>query len=271
MCHTNTVRVSRIRKRVAACGERMDPDGGSTGTRRTGDVVWVRRLSASDPGLGGELTVDSSRRESAMRAGGSFQDALNDPGLMCQLLPEHSEPEPGGGASMAAPPRRHRIQSLITKPAEGARAAAAFAAAPAGGERVHARGDADGRHPAIRDSPEFALPTDVLYDWSDVLVRIAAEEVGNGNFDETRFPNSVADADAAVAAPRRGDGRFGGSTPHLDATAGTPSPPFGARAPAFPGVPVYGQGGDGDGGFTLKHARYMQSAFEVLSDEEGSP
>lgn len=245
MCHTNTVRVSRIRKRVAACGERMDPDGGSTGTRRTGDVVWVRRLSASDPGLGGELTVDSSRRESAMRAGGSFQDALNDPGLMCQLLPEHSEPEPGGGASMAA-----------------------FAAAPAGGERVHARGDADGRHPAIRDSPEFALPTDDLYDWSDVLVRIAAEEVGNGNFDETRFPNSVADDSAA---PRRGDGRFGGSTPHLDATAGTPSPPFGARAPAFPGVPVYGQGGDGDGGFTLKHARYMQSAFEVLSDEEGSP
>lgn len=245
MCHTNTVRVSRIRKRVAACGERMDPDGGSTGTRRTGDVVWVRRLSASDPGLGGELTVDSSRRESAMRAGGSFQDALNDPGLMCQLLPEHSEPEPGGGASMAA-----------------------FAAAPAGGERVHARGDADGRHPAIRDSPEFALPTDDLYDWSDVLVRIAAEEVGNGNFDETRFPNSVADDSAA---PRRGDGRFGGSTPHLDATAGTPSPPVGARAPAFPGVPVYGQGGDGDGGFTLKHARYMQSAFEVLSDEEGSP
>lgn len=145
---------------------------------------------------------------------------------------------------------------------------AAFAAAPAGGERVHARGDADGRHPAIRDSPEFALPTDDLYDWSDVLVRIAAEEVGNGNFDETRFPNSVADDSAA---PRRGDGRFGGSTPHLDATAGTPSPPFGARAPAFPGVPVYGQGGDGDGGFTLKHARYMQSAFEVLSDEEGSP
>ena len=260
MCHTNTVRVSRIRKRVAACGERMDPDGGSTVTRRTGDVVWVRHPSASDPGLGGELTVDSSRRESAMRAGGSFQDALNDPGLMCQLLPEHSEPEPGGGASMAAPPRR--------RPAEGARAAAAFAAAPAGGERVHARGDADGRHPAIRDSPEFALPTDDLYDWSDVLVRIAAEEVGNGNFDETRFPNSVADASAE---PRRGDGRFGGSTPHLDATAGTPSPPFGARGPAFPGVPVYGQGGDGDGGFTLKHARYVQSAFEVLSDVEGSP
>jgi hypothetical protein len=107
-----------------------------------------------------------------------------------------------------------------------------------------------------------------LFDWSDVLVRIAAEEVGNGNFDETRFPNSVTDASAA---PRRGDRRFGGSPPHLDATAGTPSPPFGARASAFPGVPVYGQGGDGDGGFTLKHARYIQSAFEVLSDEEGSP
>lgn len=259
MCHTNTVRMSRIRKRVAASGERVDPDGGSTVTRRTGEVVWARRPSASDPGLCGEVTEDSSRRESAMRAGGSSQNALDDPGWLCQLLvPEHSEPEPGGGASMAAPPRR--------RPAKGARAAAAFAAAPAGGARVHARGDADGRHPAIRPpSTEHLLPTDDVFDWPDVLVRIAAEEVGDGNFDETRFPDSVADASAA---PRRGDGRFGGVT---ETTAGTPSPPFGARALAFPTVPVYGLGGDGDGGFTLEHARYVRSALEVLSDEEASP
>ena len=114
MCHTNTVRMSRIRKRVAASGERVDPDGGSTVTRRTGEVVWARRPSASDPGLCGEVTEDSSRRESAMRAGGSSQNALDDPGWLCQLVPEHSEPEPGGGASMAAPPRR--------RPAQGARA-----------------------------------------------------------------------------------------------------------------------------------------------------
>ena len=266
MCHTNTVRVSRIRKRVAACGERMDPDGGSTGTRRTGEVVWVRNPSASDPGLGRELTEDSARRESAVRAGGSFQDALNvnDPGFLCQLVPEHSEPEPGGGASMAAPPRR--------KPAAGARAA---------------RGDADGGHPAIRDSPELASPTVDLFDWSDVIERIAAEEVEIGNVDETRIPDSVA---GASPAPRRGDSRFGGSTPPLDAAAGTPSPPFGARAPAFPGVPVYGPGGDGagldhahhgrggvpgspergdgDGGFRLE---YVRSILGDFSDREESP
>ena len=254
MCHTNTVRMSRIRKRVAASGER----GGSTVTRRTGEVVWARRPSASDPGLCGEVTEDSSRRDPFMRAGGSSQNALDDPGLLCQLLvPEHSEPEPGGGASMAAPPRR--------RPAQGARAAAALAAAPAGGARVHARGDADGRHPAIRDSTELVLPTVDVFDWPDVLLRIAVEEVGDGNFDETRFPDSVADASAA---PRRGDGRFGGVT---ETTAGTTSPLFGARAPAFPAVPVYGFGGDGDGGFTLEHARYVRSALEVLSDEEASP
>ena len=76
-----------------------------------------------DPGLCGEVTEDSSRRESVMRAGGSSQNALDDPGWLCQLAPEHSEPEPGGGASMAAPPRR--------RPAQGARAAAARGAAGA--------------------------------------------------------------------------------------------------------------------------------------------
>ena len=69
-CHTSTVRVARIRKRVAASGDRADPHAGSTGTRRTGDSVWVRRPSASDPGLSRALTVDRLVRSLSMRVDG---------------------------------------------------------------------------------------------------------------------------------------------------------------------------------------------------------
>jgi hypothetical protein len=85
--------------------------------------------------------------------------------------------------------------------------------------------------------------------------------------------------------------RSGGAPLRLDADAGKPSPPFGARLPGdFPGTPAYdfggdcagldngrggfpgspvGGGGGDDGEFTMEHARLMRGIVEgTVSDEE---
>ena len=142
MCHTNTVRMSRIRKRVAASGER----GGSTVTRRTGEVVWARRPSAATPGYAGGHGGQLTRANPSCAPAGRPKTRSTTRDCCASSSSPSTEPEPGGGASMAAPPRR--------RPAQGARAAAALAA-PAGGARVHARGDAGGRHPRFATRPNW--------------------------------------------------------------------------------------------------------------------
>lgn len=257
--------MARIRKRVAASGDSADPHAGSTGTRRTGDSVWVRRPSASDPVLSRALTGDSLVRSFSMRVDGSFPGTLHEASELCDPVAEDAEKEKATGQK-AEPPRR--------RSAEMARAAAASAAA----QRLH-------------DSPELALPQVDVFDWPGALLHMVANDAGDGNVDETstRDPGST----------RRDDVRFEGAPLRLDADAGTPSPPFGARLPGdFPGIPTYDFVGDGaglddgrggfpgspvgggfpgspvggggdDGEFTIQHARLMRGIMEgTLSDEE---
>lgn len=249
-CHTSTVRVARIRKRVAASSECTGEDKGSAGARRTGESVWVRRVSASDPGLGGEPTDRSSLRSSAMHHDRSLPDTLNEAVQLCEPVFEEAQMEPRRGAHKAEPRRKS---------------------------------------PAARDaSPAFALPMDDNFDWSAALLRVTANDAGDGVVDETRIRTD------SGAAPRD-DGRFGGSGLRLDANSETPSPPFGGRAPDFPGVAAFDFGGDGEGGhraaagghrgfpgiplpgghddhdFTVEHARMLRDIVEGdFLDEKGN-
>ena len=255
--------MARIRKRVAASGEGTDPRAGSTGTRRTGESVWVRRPSASDPGVSRALTADSLVRSVSMRMGGSFPGTLNEAGQLCEPVAEDAEKEKATGQK-AEPPRR--------RSAEMARGAASAAA-----QRLH-------------DPPELALPQVDVFDWPGALLRMAANDAGDGNVDET----STRD----LGKTQRDDVGFGGAPLRLDADEGTPSPPFGARLPGdFPGIPAYDFGGDsaglddgrggfpgspggggfpgspvgggGHGEFTMEHARLMRGIVEgTLPDEE---
>ena len=148
-CHTSTVRVARIRKRVAASSECTGEDKGSAGARRTGESVWVRRPSASDPGLGGEPTDRSSLRSSAMHHDRSLPDTLNEAVQLCEPVFEEAQMEPRRGAHKAEPRRKS---------------------------------------PAARDaSPAFALPMDDNFDWSAALLRVPAHDAGDGVVDETRI------------------------------------------------------------------------------------
>jgi hypothetical protein len=199
-----------------------------------------------------------------MRVDGSFPGTLHEASELCEPVAEDAEKEKATGQK-AEPPRR--------RSAEMARAAAASAAA----QRLH-------------DSPELALPQVDVFDWPGALLHMVANDAGDGNVDETstRDPGST----------RRDDVRFEGAPLRLDADAGTPSPPFGARLPGdFPGIPTYDFVGDGaglddgrggfpgspvgggfpgspvggggdDGEFTIEHARLMRGIVEgTLPDE----
>ncbi len=188
-----------------------------------------------------------------MRVDGSFPGTLHEASELCEPVAEDAEKEKATGQK-AEPPRR--------RSAEMARAAAAAAAA----QRLH-------------DSPELALLQVDLFDWPGALLHMVANDAGDGNVDETstRDPGST----------RLDDVRFEGAPLRLDADAGTPSPPFGARLfgdgaglddgrGGFPGSPVDGGfpgspvgGGGDDGEFTIQHARLMRGIMEgTLSDEE---
>lgn len=192
-------------------------------------------------------------RSFSMRVDGSFPGTLHEASELCEPVAEDAEKEKATGQK-AEPPRR--------RSAEMARAAAASAAA----QRLH-------------DSPELALPQVDVFDWPGALLHMVANDAGDGNVDETstRDPGST----------RLDDVRFEGAPLRLDADAGTPSPPFGARLfgdgaglddgrGGFPGSPVGGGfpgspvgGGGDDGEFTIHHARLMRGIMEgTLSDEE---
>ena len=196
-------------------------------------------------------------RSLSMRVDGSFPGTLHEASELCEPVAEDAEKEKATGQK-AEPPRR--------RSAEKPRGVAASAVA----RRLH-------------ESPELALPQVDVFDWPGALLRMASNDAGDGNVDET----STWDP----GATRRDDVRSGGAPLRLDADAGKPSPPFGARLPGdFPGTPAYdfggdcagldngrggfpgspvGGGGGDDGEFTMEHARLMRGIVEgTVSDEE---
>lgn len=215
MCHTSTVRVARILKRVAAISEPTDVYNESAGARRAGKSVRVRRRSASDPGLGKEPMDENSLHSTAVHHAGSSLGSLHEVDRLCVPVVEDAEMDPGRGASKAEPRRRW---------AEHARAVAAPSAAPRG------------------DPPAFAFEGDANFDWPAALLCVAANEADDGIVDEAHIPDS--------GAAQLDDGRGGGGGSDAlrrAAASGTPSQPFDARTPDFPGVAAYDLGGHGEG------------------------
>ena len=68
--------------------------------------VWARRPSASDPGLCGEVTEDSSRREIRHARRRVVPKRARRPGIVVPASSPSTPSRSREGASMAAPPRR---------------------------------------------------------------------------------------------------------------------------------------------------------------------
>ena len=183
---------------------------------RASASAWRRAASAAGHGhaphgRGGLGAPPERERPRAMRGGHRGQLTPRIRHARRRVVPKRARrpgivvPAPRPRALRAGAGRR-RVDGGAAAPEAGAgRARRGGQAAPAGGAR-HAR--ADGRHPAIRDSTELVLPTVTCSTgracscaspwrrWATGTSRDALPGFGRGR----------------SAAPRRGDGRFGGVT-----------------------------------------------------------